>query len=231
MNYVNSLVIVIITGLSFHFSAIAQVGVNEAQPTETLEVGGVIYSNTDGFKFPDGSVQTKAANTSSPSNAADSRDIIVMEAHEILGSFSWDIHTDCMKVIDLDWGVKVPVNDSTGFPEGTRKHKKLTITKDIDMDSPVWIEKLVDGNIIRDISLFFYWTDPNLHTQVNYYTIVLEDVRVINFDHQMVFVDAGYAHMDVISLTFEVITWTWEDSGITFTDDLHNMPSMELIEK
>lgn len=39
------------------------VGIGTNTPSELLEVAGTIYSNTGGFKFPDGSVQTTAAST------------------------------------------------------------------------------------------------------------------------------------------------------------------------
>ena len=38
-----------------------RVGILQASPTVPLEVGGVIYSSTGGFKFPDNSTQTAAA--------------------------------------------------------------------------------------------------------------------------------------------------------------------------
>lgn len=40
------------------------VGINTNAPTAPLEVGGIIYSNTGGFKFPDGTLQITAASVS-----------------------------------------------------------------------------------------------------------------------------------------------------------------------
>jgi hypothetical protein len=37
------------------------VGVGEPNPAEKLEVSGIVYSDTGGFKFPDGTIQTTAA--------------------------------------------------------------------------------------------------------------------------------------------------------------------------
>jgi len=37
------------------------VGINTSYPTAPLQVAGIIYSSSDGFKFPDGTIQTTAA--------------------------------------------------------------------------------------------------------------------------------------------------------------------------
>ncbi|TAL59473.1 MAG: hypothetical protein EPN85_09300, partial [Bacteroidetes bacterium] len=38
----------------------ANIGIGTSSPTQKLEVSGAIYSSTGGFKFPDGSIQTRA---------------------------------------------------------------------------------------------------------------------------------------------------------------------------
>ena len=47
------------------------VGIGLPIPTQKLEVAGIIYSNTGGFKFPDGTIQTSAASVSGEGNTLD----------------------------------------------------------------------------------------------------------------------------------------------------------------
>lgn len=52
-----------VDGDSRFISMYDRVGIGTASPREALEVAGVIYSSNGGLKFPDGSIQTKAATT------------------------------------------------------------------------------------------------------------------------------------------------------------------------
>jgi hypothetical protein len=60
----NSLVLGSINGIN-GATASTNVGIGVTAPTERLQVAGVVYSTTGGFKFPDGSVQISAAGAAS----------------------------------------------------------------------------------------------------------------------------------------------------------------------
>ncbi|MBI4946349.1 MAG: hypothetical protein HY840_08110, partial [Bacteroidetes bacterium] len=69
------------------------VGIGTTTPSQLLEVAGTVYSNTGGFKFPDGSLQTSAANTT---NTVDSLRI--------------------MKKLKVGAGTLILENDPAGLP-------------------------------------------------------------------------------------------------------------------
>ncbi len=50
----------VISGDNMYSGVPGNVGIGTASPTEPLEVAGIIYSDSGGFKFPDGSIQTTA---------------------------------------------------------------------------------------------------------------------------------------------------------------------------
>ena len=48
-------------GNRFIVNTAGNVGIGDTSPSEKLEVNGIIYSNSGGIKFPDGTVQTTAS--------------------------------------------------------------------------------------------------------------------------------------------------------------------------
>ncbi len=54
----------------FHNFSSGNVGISTGAPTQKLEVTGTIYSNSGGFKFPDGTTQVTAATATEASSAA-----------------------------------------------------------------------------------------------------------------------------------------------------------------
>ena len=67
-----------------------RVGVLQASPTVPLEVGGVIFSSTGGFKFPDNSTQTVAASpfTGSYAVTTGSSNVYAVAPSPALGSYA-----------------------------------------------------------------------------------------------------------------------------------------------
>ena len=62
--------------------ATGKVGIGTAEPQSELEVAGVIHSSGGGFKFPDGSVQARAANVTSTGNVRQLIEDFVVAAGE-----------------------------------------------------------------------------------------------------------------------------------------------------
>jgi len=107
---------------------IGNVGIGTSSPTEKLQVVGIIYSTTGGFKFPDGTIQTTAA-TSGDGNTLD-------EAYDEGGSGAG-------RTITADSGA---VNISG--PDG------LTVNGNIGIGTTDPLAELtVNGSIIRKIAV------------------------------------------------------------------------------
>ena len=73
-----------------HLTQDGRVGIGTAAPTQPLEVAGIVYSTSGGFKFPDGSVQTAAA-TGSPTDRFSRElmeDFTPLDAQQLLSSIA-----------------------------------------------------------------------------------------------------------------------------------------------
>lgn len=149
--------------------------------------------------------------------AADGRWVIAMCAMGIQGSWDEPPFQDCSKVIELDWGASRPIITGGGSQQlGELDIESITVIKNIDKASVPYIEKLFTGQVIEQISFIFIWFDPMGEPEA-YYTITLEDARVIEFRHNVTHTgNDQYSHVDVISFIFSYIEWIWIPGGIYF---------------
>ncbi len=180
------------------------VGIGTDTPTEKLQVEGKVFSSQEGFKFPDGSVQTRAYNAYESQDACDGRWIVILDISGIDGSFSYGTHIDKIKVIDLDWGSYFDINEVT--PVTTSCHFKLMkITKNIDKSSPKLFEKFNNGNVLHPVTFYFLWYDDQTQTYVDYYKIILDHAWVVKFDEQVKYTgNDTYAHQDVVTFSYDI---------------------------
>jgi type VI secretion system secreted protein Hcp len=100
--------------------------------------------------------------------------------------------------------------------EGRTVHGELRITKYIDKASPKLAQVLINGEVLVEMVLRFYRPSPT-GAYEHYYTIKLEDAIITSIEtHAM---DSG-RHMEEVSFSYMLITWTDEVTGIEFIDDL-----------
>jgi type VI secretion system secreted protein Hcp len=98
-----------------------------------------------------------------------------------------------------------PRDPSSGLPTGKRQHKPLTITKEIDKATPLLLRALTTNENLTSVLLSL----TKNGTQIA--TVTLTNANI-----------AGYvAHglTETWSFTYQKITWTWVDGGITASDD------------
>ncbi|MBC8486623.1 MAG: type VI secretion system tube protein Hcp [Bacteroidetes bacterium] len=199
------------------------IGIGTDSPSARLSTDGMIEAMSDGYKFPDGSVQATAvfpANFSGYESAADRRWVIAMCADEIPGSWEYQGFEECSKVIDLEWGIYVPYEPGGGGVTGNRVHKPITVIKNIDKATVRYIQELVEGQGINEIEFHFFWINPDTQQKQVYYVITIGDVKVIDFNHDVTHVgNEIFSHVDIISFAYEIIHWNWLPDGIEFQDN------------
>jgi type VI secretion system Hcp family effector len=201
----------------------AQVGIETDFPRSPLTVKGVIQSTQDGFQFPDGSLQQKAAAEAVPATAAEGRLVAVMEIQGIPGSYNGMGFQDAMRVYDFEWGFFHYLVPDSLLYAGPRIHKMLTITKDFDFGTVQLIQRGIDGNVIPSLNLNFLVVGGS--QPVLYYTIELTTVRVVRFDQELEHKGDEtelFAHMERISFSFEEISWEYDEGtgAVIYQDDL-----------
>lgn len=188
-------------------SSSQNVGIGTETPTEKLQVAGKVYSSQDGFKFPDGSVQTRAYNAYETQDAAEGRWIIILDNANLPGSFSYGAFQNMIKVINFDWGLfhnvseaMVPVTDICHF-------KLITITKEIDKSSPKFPQYWFNYNVLGQATFHFFWYDT---TYTEYYKLTFSQIRVVKFNTNLT-----YIGNDQFAQTEQVI-FNWEGNVLYY---------------
>jgi type VI secretion system secreted protein Hcp len=106
-------------------------------------------------------------------------------------------------------------------------HGVYTITKELDKSSPLLYRALTTGETMASFELQF-WT-PRVGgaiggggTEYQHYTVKLTNARIVDMKFKMLNNKnpelMRYAEFEEVSFTYESISWTWNDGGITTTD-------------
>jgi type VI secretion system secreted protein Hcp len=146
---------------------------------------------------------------------------------EIKGSVTQKGRVDSIMVIAYSHDIVSPRDAASGLPTGKRMHKPLVITKELDKSTPLLYSALVNNENISEWKLQF-WTPQlaaagGVGSERQHYTIELKNAsiaaigqRMLNNKHPDLM---KYAEYEEISFTYQKITWTWTDGGITAEDD------------
>jgi len=146
---------------------------------------------------------------------------------EVKGSVTQKGRADSMMVIAYEHEIVTPRDVASGLPTGKRQHKPLMILKEIDKASPLLYSILVNNENISTWKLEF-WTPQQkaavgTGSEVQYYTIELVNANICQIDQFMLNNKnpdlTKYAPSEKIFFTYQKITWTWVDGGITAEDD------------
>jgi len=146
---------------------------------------------------------------------------------EIKGSVTQKGRENSMMVIAYSHEVVTPRDAASGLPTGKRQHKPLMIVKEIDKATPLLFNILVNNENIPTWKLEF-WTPQiaakaGTGSEVQYYTIELTNANISQIDQYMLNNKdpelMKYAPAEKIYFTYQKITWTWKDGGITAEDD------------
>jgi type VI secretion system secreted protein Hcp len=141
---------------------------------------------------------------------------------EIKGSVTQAGREDSIMVIAFSHEVESPRNVSSGLATGKRQHKPLTITKEIDKSTPLLMNALTNNENLPVVILQF-WQPSRSGREFQYYTIELTNAGIVDIHQEMLNnkYPENMQHMERehISFVYQKITWTYEDGGITSTDE------------
>lgn len=140
---------------------------------------------------------------------------------EIKGGVTQKGREGGMAVVAFDHALIMPTDVTTGQATGKRQHKPLVVTKAIDKASPLLRNALVTNERLSEVTIQF-WQPSHTGAETNYFTITLTNAHIVAIEHE--FLDnrvpenARIAASEEISFSYDTITWTWNDGGITATD-------------
>jgi len=199
-----------------HTSA-QNVGINKSNPSEPLEVGGMIYSSADGYKFPDGSVQTRASSNFPASDASGIRGLIIMEIDNIPGPLTFQNVSDGVKLLDFNWKASRTYTLGGGGGSGSPPaFEDLSILKEIDKTSVPLMKEFFDGDAIQYVKFYFYLYDSTASNWFDYYRVTLTHANVTSVNQFTEFAgNENYRHLETITFVFEEIEfeYRWWDKG------------------
>jgi len=151
----------------------------------------------------------------------------VQKQGDIKGSVTQKGREGKIMVIAVSHEIVSPRDAASGLPTGKRMHKPFIITKELDKSSPLLYNALVSNENIPEWELQF-WT-PQLKatsgtgTEVQHYTVKLTNANIASIDFRM---DNNkhpdlmkFAEYEQVAFTYQKISWTWNDGGITAEDD------------
>lgn len=115
------------------------------------------------------------------------------------------------------------INDVTRAT-GERQHGHVTILKDVDKSSPLLIKALCEGQLIESIKIEWYRQPKEGSTDAEHaYTHEFKKCMVTSIRPQMeggTGGGSGHAWQEVVEFGYQQGTWTYEDGGIEFTDEV-----------
>ncbi len=141
---------------------------------------------------------------------------------EIKGSVTQKGRENKIMVIAVSHDIVSPRDAASGLPTGKRMHKPFVITKELDKSSPLLYNVLVNNENITEWELQF-WQPSATGAEKQHYSIKLLNANIASIDFRM----ANNKHPDLmkfseyeeVAFTYQKITWTWVDGGITAEDD------------
>jgi len=140
----------------------------------------------------------------------------------IEGSSNQAGRENMMEVFDIKHGIIAPLDSGSGRPSGGRQHKPLTVTKALDKGSPLLQRLLHGSDRIAEVRIMLYRPSSS-GAEVHYYSITLTNPTIVSIQLDMANNRYDGAVqlpvMERVSFTYESITSTFEDGGISSEND------------
>jgi type VI secretion system secreted protein Hcp len=140
----------------------------------------------------------------------------------IEGSCTQEGREGSCEVLAVDHQVNIPSDEKDATATGTRVYQPLVITKEIDKASVLLLECVARSKSIPRVRLEFWRTDET-GTQMNYYNIQLEGVRITGVKTELLNVqypeNGPIKAREKVAIRYDKITWVWTDGNLAFTDE------------
>ncbi len=98
-----------------------------------------------------------------------------------------------------------PRDPASGLPTGKRQHQPITITKQLDASTPRLLQALVSNENLKSVTIGLNENGSQVAT------VVLSNASISDYQ--------AHGASESWSFTYQKITWTWLDGGITASDD------------
>lgn len=127
-----------------------------------------------------------------------------------------------VEIIEMDHDVHIPTDIHSGRSSGVRQHGRMNVRAAVDASTPYLYKAVTEGETYDTVKFSFFQIDDT-GTEVEYYTILLERVKVASIKLDVPNVKntekEHYPHMVEYGFVYGKITWTWTDGALEHTDD------------
>lgn len=213
------LFLLVLCCLFVSFSSAQNIGIGTPQPTEKLEVGGMIFTNQGGVKFPDSTVQTTAAYSNQVPNPNISgrvrAEMFLINPNIPSGSASG------LPLLSAVNGVSLPNDVSLGGSgtSGKSTFEDFTVTRNVDMYSSQLHHLTATGGLIVNIIVNYYLSDGNNGERL-YQRYTFEECYLTSFFQNFNFHPSGYyQHIETVSFAFgKICINSYDDIGRPLTE-------------
>lgn len=151
--------------------------------------------------------------------------LVSQDSGEIRGPSRRRGYEGQIPVIAVNHDIAVPRDLSTNKPSGKRQHHALIITKEVDRTTPLLNQLMVRNAAIKDAELTFLGTDPNSvfpNAENKLYTIKLQNAFISHIELVLPNISGdpkkNAAMIEIVSIVYSKIEWTWTDGDITGQD-------------
>lgn len=140
----------------------------------------------------------------------------------VKGSVTQAGREDSIEIFGWNHEIVSPRDAASGLPTGKRQHKPLSVTSAVDKATPILYNILVNNENITEFALRL-WRPSRTGQEVQFYTIELLNANLANIRVESLnnkYPDnMRLPELITYDFTYQKITWTWEDGGITAEDD------------
>ena len=148
--------------------------------------------------------------------------IVAERQGPIHGSVTQKGRENKILVIGVQHEIVCPRDPQSGIPTGKRMHKPFTVIKELDRSTPLLYSVLCTNENIREARIEF-WTATPTGQEKQHYTVRLVNANISAINFKMANVRSPklqrLAEYEEIAFTYQRIEWTWNEGGITATDD------------
>lgn len=136
---------------------------------------------------------------------------------EIKGGVTQAGREDSIEVLSFSHGIESLIDDATGMATGMREHAPFVVTTRLEKSTPLLLNALANNENITEFRLEM-WEPSRSGKELQYYTIELQNASVAFIETNS---GEGRAdpHTVTIGFSYQTITHTYEDGGITAQDD------------
>ena len=149
----------------------------------------------DGLTGPQGPAGASASSPANPDAVSGTVDITSQKQ----GAFSQ------IPLLRISHEIISPRDPQSGLPTGKRQHKPFVITKELDKTSPLLLSALVTNENLTSVLIGL------LRNGLPFATIKLTNANISSY--------VTHGTTEAWSFTYQKITWTYVDGGITAQDD------------